>query len=224
MVSRKTLALAVLLQVAALPVFSASELHASNVGVDLNIRVGAEPRPVIVTEPVYQPEPYYDEVEVEEEVEFIYPAALGFYVAVGVPYDLFYFNNSYFIFRDGRWLRSHSSRGGWVATRYRELPPVLRRHRLERIREYRSREYVVYQRDREHYRGRHRSDRGYWKGARHDEKRFQKEQRREDKRFVKEQRREEKHFEKEQRRDDRRFDNDHRRDDKRSEGEHRGRD
>ena len=207
MVSKKTLALAVLLQAAALPAFSAHEVHASNVGVDLNIRLGGEPRPVIVTEPVYvpapEPEPY---LEVEEEVEFVYPEELGFYVAVGVPYDLFYLNNSYFVFRDGRWLRSRSSRGGWVTARYRDLPPVLRRHRLERIREYRVREYNVYRRDREHYRGRHRSDKGYWKAVRHEERRAEKEQRREDRRYDKERHREDKRDDKEQRRHDRHHD------------------
>lgn len=211
MISRKTMALAVLLQVAALPVLNIQELYAGNVGVDVNIHLGNQPRPVIVTqpppvvvaEPVYEPEPYY---EVEEEVDFIYPRELGFYVAVGVPYDLFYLNNVYFIFRDGRWLRSGSSRGGWVNVRYRDLPPTLRRHRMDRIREYRTREYVVYQRDRDHYRGRHRSDKGYWKAARHEEKRHQKEQRREDKRYEKEQRRDDRRHDKHDRNEDRHHD------------------
>lgn len=197
------------LQVAALPLILA-QAQAGNVGVDVNIHLGNDPRPVVVTPapaprpvviapaPAYQPEPYYNEVE--EDVEFIYPQPLGFYVAVGVPYDLFYVNNVYFSFRDGRWYRSPSNRGGWVPVRYRELPSPLRRYRIERIREYRAHEYAVYQRDREHYHGRHRSDRGYWK-ARHehvkDEKRYAKEQRKEEKRFDKE----EKRFEKEQRKE-----------------------
>lgn len=237
--SRKSIALALLLQVAALPVLSAQELYASNVGVDLNIHLGNQPRPVVVAPPpavvvapppavvVTQPPavvtqtPYYDDVE--EEVEFVYPEALGFYVAVGVPYDLFFYNNSYFMFRDGRWLRSYSSRGRWVPVSYRELPPPMRRHRIDRIREYRTREYVIYQRDRDHYRGRHRSDRGYWKAAQHQDKRYEKERRREEKRYDKEQRREDKRYDKEQRREDKRYDRESRREDRR-EGERRGRD
>ncbi|HBA89358.1 MAG TPA: hypothetical protein DCZ75_15635 [Geobacter sp.] len=196
---RKNLVLAVLLQVAALPVLNA---NAGNVGVDLNIRIGGEPRPVIVTQPppAYAPAPEYVD-EVEEEVEFIYPEPLGFYVAVGVPYDLFFMNSRYYMVRDGRWFRSPSSRGGWAPVRYRELPPPLRRHRLERIREYRAREYDVYRHDREHYRGRHRADKGYWKAARREEHRAEKQERREEKRFEKEQRHEEKRFEKEHRRE-----------------------
>lgn len=206
MTTTKYVAVALLLQIAALPVLDAGQLHASNVGVDVNIRLGAEPRPVIVTQPAYQPEPYYE----EEEVDFVYPEELGFYVAVGVPYDLFYLNNLYFIYRDGQWLRSRSSRGGWTAVRYRELPPVLRRHRIERVREYRTREYVVYQRDRDHYRGRHRSDKGRWKEARHEEKRHQKARDRDEKRYEKERHRDDRGFEKDRRHDDRRGEKEHR--------------
>lgn len=216
-------ALFALLLVAALP-FMVSETHASNVGVDVNIHLGNE-RPVVVAPPPAAPRPvvvapapaapYYVD-DVEEDVEFVYPDRLGFYVAVGVPYDLFYLNNAYFVLRDGRWYRSPDNRGGWYPVRYRELPPPLRRHRIERIREYRAREYAVYRHDRDHYRGLHRRDKGYWKGVRHeakeqrkDAKRLEKEQRKDDKRFEKEQRKEEKRFEKEQRREDREFDRDH---------------
>ncbi|WP_129126764.1 hypothetical protein [Geomonas oryzae] len=219
----KRKALFALMQVVALPLM-VPEIHASNVGVDVNIHLGNQPRPVVVAPPPPAPRPvvvapappapYYDDVE--EDVEFVYPERLGFYVAVGVPYDLFYLNNVYFVFRDGRWYRSPDNRGGWYPVRYRELPPSLRRYRIERIREYRAREYDVYRHDREHYRGRHRSDKGYWKAVRHEakeqrkeDKRFNKEQRKEEKRFEKEQRKEDKRFEKEQRREEREFDRDH---------------
>lgn len=232
--SRRSIALALLLQVAALPVLSAQELYASsNVGVDVNIHLGNQPRPVVVVPPpavvvapppaVVTQTPYYDD-DVEEEVEFVYPEPLGFYVAVGVPYDLFFYNNSYYMFRDGRWLRSYSSRGRWIPVSYRQLPPPMRRHRIDRIREYRTREYVVYQRDRDHYPGRHRSDKGYWKAAHREEKRYDKERRHEEKRYDKERRHEDKRYEKEQRREEKRSDRDERRDDRRADGERRGRD
>lgn len=233
---QRKIALALLLQVAVLPLV-VPQAGANNVGVDVNIHLGnaprpvvvappPEPRPVVVTPPpVYQPEPYYDDVE--EEVEFIYPQPLGFYVAVGVPYDLFYFNNVYFSFRDGRWFRSRDNRGGWVPVRYRELPSPLRRHRIERIREYRTREYAVYQRDRDHYHGRHRSEKGYWK-ARHerlkDDRKFAKEQHKEEKRFEKEQRKEEKRFDKEQRKEQKRFEHEQRREDRDFDRNRHGRD
>jgi hypothetical protein len=197
----------VMLQSLAMLAFGAQSAQAS--GVNLNINLG-EPR-VVVPAPVYvapparvyvaPPAPVYVE---EEDAQFIYPEQLGFYVAVGVPYDLFFFNNSYFVIRDGRWFRAQSSHGPWVAQRYRDLPPVLRRHRLERIREFRNREYVVYTRDREHYRGRElRSERGNWQ----EHKREMKAERREEKEL----RKEEKHFEKEQRKEDRRQEREERR-------------
>ncbi|GFO68090.1 hypothetical protein GMLC_16690 [Geomonas limicola] len=206
--------------------------QAAFAGVNVNINLGEPPRTVVVTpppQPVYVPppapvyvpppapatvyvpaQPPVQFIEVNDDIQFVYPGALGFYVAVGVPYDLFFVNNNYFLYRDGRWLRAPSSRGPWVTTRYRELPPGLRRHRLERIREFRAREYEVYRRDRDHYRGRHfRSAKEEWREQRRDaheqrkEEHFrEKEQRREEKRYEKEQRREEKRAEREERRRD----------------------
>lgn len=204
-----------LLQAAATFVCSVQLAYAGNVSVNVNL--GA-PLPVVVAppptvyvpapEPVYvaPPPPDYDEplevIQVEDDIDFVYPNRLGFYVAVGVPYDLFYLNSSYFLYRDGRWLRASSSRGPWVVQRYRELPPGLRRHRVERIREYRNREYAIYRRDRDHYRGKHfRCDKEEWKAQRKEERRYAKEQRKEERRYEKEQRKEERRHEREERRE-----------------------
>jgi hypothetical protein len=208
----------VMLHSAAILIFGAQAVHASNVGVDLNINIGSQPRQVPAPAPVYVPAPAPVYVPapapfvVEPDVHFIYPERLGFYVAVGVPYDLFYLDNSYFIFRDGRWLRAQSSRGPWVVQRHRDLPPLLRRQRLERIREYRNHEYGVYRRDIDHYRGRQfRADRGEWK----ERDREIRERRKEEKHFAKEQRKEEKRWEKERRKEDKRLEKEARK-------EHRG--
>jgi len=225
----------VLLQCAAILSFSA---HAVYAGVDVNINLGVQPRQVYVPEPAYVPQPVYAQpvyaqpvavINVEEDIQFVYPDSLGFYVAVGVPYDLIYLQNSYFLFRDGRWLRAPNSRGPWVAQRNRDLPPSLRRYRVDRIREFRNREYVIYNRDRDHYRGKHfRSDKEQWKEhrkdvkeQRKDEKRYEKEGRKEEKRYDKEQRKDDKRYDKEQRKDDKRYDKEQRKDDKRSEKEDR---
>lgn len=162
---------------------SASAAYAGNVGVDLNIRLGDQPRPVIVREPAPQPPVQY--LQVEEDINFIYPGSLGFYVAVGLPYDLFYVQNNYYLFRDGKWSRASRSQGPWVLMNRRDLPPGLRRHKIERIRQYRDEEYGIYRRDQEHYHGKHfRSGKEEWKERRRDEK----EQRKEDKREEKEER------------------------------------
>ena len=120
--------------------------EAGNVKVDLNINLDPY-RPVIVREEVYRPpapvgydlEPDYSR---RDEVRFIYPDELGFHVAIGVPYELCYIDRSYYLFRDGRWLRAHNRQGPWVAMGYRELPIVLRQQRIERIRDYRQHGYA----------------------------------------------------------------------------------
>lgn len=227
MAVKKSLRALVLLQGAAILALSVPAAHAGNVSVNINL---GEPSPVYVAPPppayvpapapvyVAPPPPVYvppaEVIRVDEDLQFIYPSNLGFYVAVGVPYDLFFLNNSYYLYRDGRWLHAPSSRGPWVVQRYRELPPGLRRHRLERIREYRNREYVIYQRDRDHYRGRHfRSGKEQWKEQRHEVK----EQRKEERHFEKEARKDEKRYEKEQRKDEKRRDKEERREDRREE-------
>ncbi len=133
-------------------------------------------------------------VVIDQDVDFVYPPQLGFYVAVGVPYDLFFVRNSYYLCRDGRWFRAPASRGPWMAMRHRDLPPGLRRHDLERIRAYRRAEYDVYRRDRDHYRGRHfMTPREEWKEHRKAEKEHWKEARREEKEERKAEKEERKH-------------------------------
>jgi len=168
----------------------ASAASAANVGFDVNVHLGNQPQQVVIPAPVAPPptqviirEPAPPAiVSIEDDVDFVYPSQLGFYVAVGLPYDLFYVRNNYYLFRDGRWFRASGSHGPWVSTRYRELPPGLRRHDMERIRAYRSAEYDVYRHDRDHYRGRHfRTARDDWKEHRKAEKERWKEARREEK-------------------------------------------
>ena len=178
----------------------ASAANAGNVGVDVNLHLGNQPQQVVIPAPAPQPAPVIVSepappavVAIDEDVDFVYPAQLGFYVAVGVPYDLFYVGNSYYVFRDGRWFRAPGSHGPWIAARYRELPPGLRRHDIERIRAYRSAEYDIYRHDRGHYHGRHfMTRRDDWKEHRKAEKERWKEARREEKEYQKDMKRAEK--------------------------------
>jgi len=182
-------------------VLGASAAGAANVGVDVNVHLGNQPRQVVVPAPAAPPpqivvrEPAPPAiVTIEDDVDFVYPAQLGFYVAVGVPYDLFYVRNNYYLCRDGRWFRASGSHGPWVATRYRELPPGLRRHDMERIRAYRSAEHDIYRHDRDRYRGRHfRAVRDDWKEHRKAEKERWKEAKREEKEERRAEKEERKH-------------------------------
>jgi len=94
-------------------------------------------------------------VVIAQPPDFLYPPELGYGVAVGVPYDMFYVSGVYYIFRGGGWYRTPSYGGNWVKVRHREIPPELRRYRIGRIHEFRDREYRVYSRDRDHYSGRY---------------------------------------------------------------------
>ena len=92
-------------------------------------------------------------IAISQAPDFIYPAELGFGVAVGVPYDMFYNNGIYFVFRGGGWYQTSAYGGSWIKVRHRDLPPELRRYKIAKIHEFRDREYRSFSRDRDHYRG-----------------------------------------------------------------------
>ncbi|HBA88712.1 MAG TPA: hypothetical protein DCZ75_12250 [Geobacter sp.] len=126
-----------------------------NVNVDVPIPVA--PAPVVTTGyptpyPAAYPA-YAPQAVVAEPLQFIYSPALGFYVSVGVPYEMVYIGNSYYQYRGGYWYSSTTYRGPWAAVSYSWLPPGLHRHHYDRIRYYRDVEYRSYLRDRDHYRG-----------------------------------------------------------------------
>ncbi|WP_243371719.1 hypothetical protein [Geotalea sp. SG265] len=180
---KKLLLVPVMAVLAAQPVFA-------QVGFDMNINIGngggrtAVPVPVPVA-----PAPPVDFV-VDEPPEFIVPSALGFYVAVGVPYDMFYISNRYYVYRNNNWYYSPRYNGPWVVTSYRRLPPGLRRQKFERIRYIRDEEYRRYRGDEDHYRGRHfRPDKHEMKERRKEEHERMKEERR----WEKDERKWEKH-------------------------------
>ncbi len=123
-------------------------------------------------------------IVIAEPPEFILPSALGFYVAVGVPHDLFRIDGVYFLFRDNRWYRSPYYDGPWDEVRYRKLPKPLRRHKFERIRYYRDEEYRHYRHNRHGYKGKFyrpekRHGRDHDRDNRRDDRRRRDEPRRE---------------------------------------------
>jgi hypothetical protein len=95
-----------------------------------------------------------DHVVFADPPEFIAPPSMGFYIAVGVPYDMFYARSHYYMFRNNIWYRASNYNGPWIVYEYRRLPTVLRKHRYEDIVRMRDREYHLYQSDRQHYHGR----------------------------------------------------------------------
>jgi hypothetical protein len=145
---------------------------------------------------------------------FLAPSSLGFYVGVDTPYDILFSSDYYYLYYGNSWHRARHHNGPWVEVPYRQLPPGIRKHRIEQIRSYRDREYRVYRDNRDHYRGRQfrpeHERRGEYRDDRRNDRREIKEERRYDKQEFKEERREDK----QERKEDRRRDKEDRREDK----------
>ncbi len=128
-------------------IFSCPSVYASNVDFHVGVNIGtpgvAVPVPVPVAPP---PQPVYvqPQVVIDEPPEFIAPPELGFYVAVGVPYDLFFASGRYYLCRGNTWYSSPNYNGPWVSARYKALPWGLRKYPYERIRYFRDAGYRHY--------------------------------------------------------------------------------
>lgn len=121
-------------------------------GADIHIRFGnPAPSPYVISQPPL----------------FLYPPSLGFYVAVGVPFGLFYVDNYYYTPGGGVWYGAPHYNGPWYYVKSGHLPRELVRHRYRDVIYHRDVEYRNYMRDRDYYRGQkhHPDDRG-WKGDR----------------------------------------------------------
>jgi hypothetical protein len=126
------------------------------VGADIHIRLGdPAPAPYVVAQPPL----------------FLYPQDLGFYVAVGVPFGLFYIDNYYYAPRGGVWYVAPHYNGPWHHVRPGHLPPGLVKHRYRDVIHWRDTEYRYYQKDRDRYRGeKYRPDDRYSKDKRGDDR------------------------------------------------------
>jgi hypothetical protein len=102
------------------------------------------------------------------------------YVAVGVPYDIFFVSGHYYYFHGGHWFWGSGYGGPWTYVAIERLPPGLRRYRVAQLREFREREYRVYKVQGPKFKGtyfvaeRHDDDhgehhgQGHGKGKKHD--------------------------------------------------------
>jgi hypothetical protein len=104
--------------------FTAIPSHAQ---VSVNIHIG-EPPPVVVAAPptmVLMPEP-------------------EMYVAVGVPYDIYFVSGHYYYLYEGHWFWGPRYGGPWTYVAVEKLPPGLRRYKVKQLHEFRDREYNGY--------------------------------------------------------------------------------
>lgn len=126
-------------------------------GINVNIDIPGPPGIVVAPPPppvvVAPPAPEQPEIVINEQPQLIFSPALGYYVAVGSPFNMVFIDNNYYLYRGGRWYMSPTYNGNWVFTEPRFLPSGIRRHNWADIRRYRDREYAAYRRDPQHYRG-----------------------------------------------------------------------
>ena len=95
--------------------------------VNVNVHIG-EPAPIIVQSPptmILMPEPQM-------------------YVAVGVPYDIYFMSGRYYYLHRGHWFWGPGYAGPWTYVAFQELPPGLRKFKVKELHHYREREYRVY--------------------------------------------------------------------------------
>jgi hypothetical protein len=84
---------------------TAPRAFASNVDFNIGINVGTRPPAVVPVAP--PPSLYYEPpVVIEEPPLFIEPPELGFHVAVGIPYDVFFIGGSYYLYKENAWYRA----------------------------------------------------------------------------------------------------------------------
>lgn len=153
--------------------------------VHVNVNVGVPAPQVVVSSP---------SVRFEVAPLFVESPRLGFYVGVDTPYDIIFSSNYFYLYYSNSWHRSGHHNGPWVEIPYRDLPPGIRKHRIEQIRSYRDREYRTYRNERDHYHGR------YFRPG-HERKEEMRQEHRRDKYEMKEDRRRDKEERKEEKRD-----------------------
>ena len=62
---------------------------------------------------------------IHEPPVLLSPPGSGFYVAINVPYDLFYDGKGYYLYDDGTWFSSANYQGPWVFVDPKVLPKGL---------------------------------------------------------------------------------------------------
>jgi len=106
--------------------------------VNVNINIGPPP-PVIV----------------QARPTMVYLREPAVYVAVGVPYDIYFVGGRYYYVHGKDWFWGNGYKGPWTYVEYRSVPPGLQKYKLEKLHEYREREYRDYKAHGDGYKGQH---------------------------------------------------------------------
>jgi hypothetical protein len=112
------------------------------------------PQPPTQPVPEVKPLPPPDQpILLTEPPQFLFPPALGFGVAVGVPYDMFYTSKAFYLLKGGTWYRATSYHGPWTVTPLTRVPPELRKPGLAKIHQLRNAEFAKYWKSKGRYQG-----------------------------------------------------------------------
>jgi hypothetical protein len=100
-----------------------------------------------------KPPPPDQPIMLVEPPTFLFPAPLGYGVAVGVPYDMFYDSKAFYFLKGGIWYRAISYRGPWTELPLLRVPPELRKHPLSKVHQIRNAEFAKYWKSKGRYQG-----------------------------------------------------------------------
>ena len=94
---------------------------------NINVNIGAPPPVIVETRPT-----------------MLYLAEPGMFVAVGVPYDIYFISGRYYYIHGDNWFWATGYGGPWVHMPRKSLPPGLQKYKVVQLRDFREREYRVY--------------------------------------------------------------------------------
>lgn len=81
---------------------------------------------------------YAQPVVIEEPPDFFQPPEVSFYIAAGVPYDLYFSSNIYYLYSGSIWYTSSYYNGPWKKAHHNYIPSAIRSYPRERIHYYKD--------------------------------------------------------------------------------------
>jgi|GEM_PF-371549 len=105
---------------------------------DVNIHISLDAPRAALFHPLYDNDYFYN---TGYSPNLLFVPQLGFYVSVGLPYDLLFFDNFYYVYHSNNWYHSRNYGGPWVVVTHNRLPRTIRNHHWRDIRHYSDREY-----------------------------------------------------------------------------------
>jgi hypothetical protein len=102
----------------------------------INVSLDIGTPPPVVLAPA--PPPLHRRLPIAQRPEFLYLPSLGFSVSVGIPFDIIYYGEHYYIFQNGLWYCSSAHDGPWSVIEISRVPDRIRMYRYDEIRHYRD--------------------------------------------------------------------------------------